>query len=122
MTLRTPILFMLLSAFVGCSSDTKPTTDEVEPALKVYLLAEKGRTCKGKVEVARLTVTDVGDFDKQYGGWPVYATFSVTCYEGGNSSTWESNDPKDKVMTSLVRKNALEIGRASCRERVLRNV
>ena len=61
----------------------------------------------GKVEVERLNVTRVGEFDKQWGGWPVYATFAVTCFDGGNRSTWESNDPSDKVMTSLVRKNAL---------------
>jgi hypothetical protein len=112
MTLRTATLCLLIGMFVGCSNDTKPTTDEVEPALKAYLLAEKARTCKGKVEVERLTVTDVGDFDKQWGGWPVFATFSVTCYEAGNRSTWESNDPKDKVMTALVRKNA--VGEYEC--------
>jgi hypothetical protein len=103
---RFVIAYVLLGVFVGCSSDTKPTTDEVEPALTTYLLAEKARTCNGKVEVERLTVTRVGDFDKQWGGWPVYATFSITCYAGGNRTTWNSNDPSDKAMTSLVRKNA----------------
>jgi hypothetical protein len=102
---RITIVCMLLVVFAACSDDTKPTTDEVEPALKTYLLAEKARTCNGKVEVERLNVVGVGDFDKQWGGWPVYATFAVTCFEGGNRSTWESNDPSDKVMTSLVRKN-----------------
>jgi hypothetical protein len=104
---RTTILCLLLGAFVGCSSDTKPTTDEVEPALKAYLLAEKARTCGGTVAVERLSVTDVGDFDKRWGGWPVYATFSVTCYDGGNRSTWNSNDPSSKVMASIVRRNAV---------------
>ncbi|MCX6144090.1 MAG: hypothetical protein NTZ35_12825 [Ignavibacteriales bacterium] len=103
---RITIVCMLLVAFAACSSDTKPTMDEVEPALKTYLLAEKARTCNGKVEVERLTVTGVGEFDKQWGGWPVYATFAVTCFDGGNRTTWESNDPSEKVMTSLVRKNA----------------
>ena len=104
---RKSILCLLLAAFVGCSSDTKPTTDEVEPSLKAYLLAEKASTCAGTVVVERLSVTDVGDFDKRWGGWPVYATFSVTCYDEGNRSTWNSNDPSSKVMASLVRRNAI---------------
>jgi hypothetical protein len=103
---RITIACVLLVAFAACSDDTKPTTDEVEPALKTYLLAEKAKTCNGRVEVERLTVTEVGDFDKRLGGWPVYATFSVTCVEGGNRTSWVSNDPSDKVMTALVRKNA----------------
>jgi hypothetical protein len=105
MTTRTVILFLLLAVFGGCTSDTKPSTDEVEPALKAYLIAAKAKTCSGRVEVDRLAVTEVGEFDKRWEGWPVYATFSVTCYEGGNRSTWNSNDPSDKVMASLVRRN-----------------
>jgi hypothetical protein len=102
---RTVILCLLLAVFGGCAGDTKPSTEEVEPALKAYLMAEKAKTCSGRVEVERLAITDVGDFDKRWGGWPVYATFSVTCYDGGNRSTWNSNDPSEKVMASLVRKN-----------------
>jgi hypothetical protein len=106
MTNRTVILCLLLAVFGGCTGDTKPSTDEVEPALKAYLIAAKAKTCSSRVDVERLAVTDVGDFDKRWGGWPVYATFSVTCYEGGNRSTWNSNDPSDKVVASVVRRNA----------------
>jgi hypothetical protein len=103
---RMTIFVLLLGAYAGCSNDTKPTTDEVEPALKVYLLSEKANACNGRVEIERLSVIEVGDFDKRWEGWPVFATFSVTCYDGGNRITWNSNDPSEKVMTSLVRKNA----------------
>jgi hypothetical protein len=106
MTNRTVILCLLLAVFGGCTGDTKPSTDEVEPALKAYLIAAKAKTCSSRVDVERLAVTDVGDFDKRWGGWPVYATFSVTCYVGGNRSTWNSNDPSDKVVASVVRRNA----------------
>lgn len=106
MIIRAATLFVILFVVAGCSEETKPTPDDVQPALKAYLMAEKAKTCQGRVEVQRLTVTNVGDLDGQWGGWPVYATFSVTCYEGGNSSTWESNDPSDKAMAALVRKNA----------------
>jgi hypothetical protein len=104
--IRLSILSLLLAGVVGCSNDAKPAPVEVEPALKTYLIAEKARTCGGIVTIERLSVTEVKDFDKQWGGWPVYATFSVTCIEGGNRTTCESNDPSDKAMASLVRKNA----------------
>ena len=94
------------AVFAESSNDAKPTSDEVEPALKAYLMSEKAKTGGGTATVDRLSLTDVGDFDKQWRGWPVYATFSVTCCEGGNRTTWESNDPSDKAMTGLVRKNA----------------
>jgi hypothetical protein len=106
MIYRMVILSLFMWTFIGCSDDTKPTPDEVQPALKSYLLAEKAKTCNGRVEVERLTVTSVGEFDKRWGGYPVYATFSVTCFDGGNRTTWNSNDPSEKVMASLVRKNS----------------
>jgi hypothetical protein len=103
---RLIIATMLLGGFIGCSDDTKPTPDEVAPALKSYLLAEKAKICNGRVEVERMSVTSVGDFDERWGGWPVYATFAVTCYDGGNRTTWNSDNPTEKVMASVVRKNA----------------
>ena len=106
MWLQKTILILFLMAGAGCSSETKPTTDEVEPALKVYLLAEKAKTCSGNVTVEHMTVTEVGDFEKRFGGWPVYATFAVTCTEGMNKLTWNSNDPSEKVMTCVCRKSS----------------
>jgi hypothetical protein len=106
MMYRMIILSLFLWTFIGCSDDAKPTPDEVRPALKSYLLAEKAKTCNGRVEVERLTVTSVEEFDKRWGGYPVYATFAVTCFDGGNRTTWNSNDPSQKVMASLVRKNS----------------
>jgi hypothetical protein len=103
---RSLVLGLSLLAFVGCSGDEKPTAEEVEPALKAYLIAQKGKTCIGTVTLNRMSIQRIGDFDKQFGGWPVYATFSVTCKEGSNSTTWNSDDPSSKAMASLARKTA----------------
>jgi hypothetical protein len=108
MSLRKTILIVFLIAGDGCAGDTKPTRDEVEPALKAYLLAEKAKNCGGHVTVENLKVTNVGDFEKRFGGWPVYATFAATCIDGENKSTWNSNDPSEKVMTCVCRKNSAD--------------
>lgn len=101
---RSLVLALSLLAFAGCSGDERPTAEEVEPALKTYLIAHKAKTCNGTVTLDRMSIQRIGDFDKQLGGWPVYATFSVTCKEGSNSTTWNSDDPSSKAMASLARK------------------
>ncbi len=100
------ILFALLSFLIvsGCSEDNKPTTDEVEPALKSYLIAEKRKTCGGSINVDRLSITKIGDFESKLDGWPVYATFGVTCVEGDNPSTWQNDDSLSTNWVSVVRK------------------
>lgn len=98
------VLALCLTTMIGCSEDRKPTAAEVEPALKVYLIGEKARTCAGKVTVDRLSITSVGEYDDNLGGWPVYATFGVTCVEGSSFSTWSNDDPSNKTMASVVRK------------------
>lgn len=72
---RITILCVFLAIVAEYSSDTKPTAVEVQPALETYLMAEKAKTCNGRVGLQRLTVTNVGDCDKQWGGRPVHATF-----------------------------------------------
>jgi hypothetical protein len=106
MSFRIVAATVLASLLVGCSGDSNPGADEVEHALKSYLLAEKAKTCGGRVELERLRVIEVGEFDKQWGGWPAYATFTLTCYDGGNRTTWNSNDGSKKVITAFVRKTA----------------
>jgi len=103
---RRLVLGLSLLAFAGCSGDEKPTAEKVEPALKAYLIAQKAKTCNGTVTLDRMSIQKIGDFDKQFGGWPVYATFSVTCKEGSNSTTWHSDDASSEAMASLARKTA----------------
>lgn len=103
-SLRIAAATVLASLFMSCSGDSNPGTEDVEHAVKSYLLAEKAKSCGGRVELERLNVLAVGDFDKQWGGWPVYTTFSITCYDGGSRTTWKTSDGSDKVITAFARK------------------
>ncbi len=106
--MKTPAaaLFTVLSFLVvsGCSQEDKPTMDQVEPALKSYLIAEKRKSCGGSITVDRLSVTRIGDFESKLDGWPVYATFVVACAEGENTSTWQNDDTSAAAFASVVRK------------------
>ena len=100
------MLFAVLSFLVvsGCSEDDKPTTDQVDPLLRTYLIAEKRKSCGGSIAVDRLTITKIGDFDSKLDGFPVYATFGVSCTEGYNTSTWQNDDTSAAAFASVVRK------------------
>ena len=87
----------------GCSDDEKPTVEQVEPALKTFLVMEKAKTCGGTVTVDRVSVNKIGDFESKLDGYPVYATFGVTCSEG---STWISDDTSTANFTTVVRKKS----------------
>jgi hypothetical protein len=106
--MKTPggILFAVLSFLIvsGCSQDERPTTDQVEPLLRTYLIAEKRKSCGGSITVDRVTITRIGDFESKLDGWPVYATFGVTCAEGDNTSVWQNEDTSATAFASVVRK------------------
>lgn len=94
--------FVLIS---GCSQDEKPTLQQAEPVLRAYLIGEKARSCGGgTVTVDRLSVTKVGEYEDKMGGWPVYATFGVTCVDGSNFSTWNNDDTSANAFASVIRK------------------
>jgi hypothetical protein len=99
------IVTLAFISLQGCQESTKPAPEEVVPALKIYLMTKKARTCSGTVTLDRLMITNIGEFDKENEGWPVYATFSVTCREVSKTTTWKSNDPSTNVITAYVRKS-----------------
>jgi hypothetical protein len=101
---RLAVVALGLIVLSGCSQDEKPTAQQVEPSLRAYLIGEKARNCGGRVTVDRLSITNIGDYDDKMGGWPIYATFGVTCVEGSNFSTWNSDDTSSTSMASVVRK------------------
>jgi len=89
---------------IGCSQDEKPTAEQIEPALRTYLVMEKARTCGGTVSVDRVAINKIGDFESKLDGYPVYATFAVVCVDGSNSSSWVSDDTSTANFTTVVRK------------------
>ena len=103
-----PSLFMALSKLnlvllVGCSDKVKPSIAESEPGVRAYLLAEKQRTCAGTVTVDQLKITRIGDYEDKYGGWPVYAIFSVACVEGSGFSNWTNADTSSAHWVTIMR-------------------
>ena len=100
------ILFAVMGFLIvsGCSGDDKPAADAVEPALRSYLVLEKARTCGGTVTVDRVSINKIGDFESKLDGYPIYATFGVTCSDGANSSSWISDDTSTSTFTVVVRK------------------
>ncbi|MEK6755653.1 MAG: hypothetical protein AABZ02_05830 [Bacteroidota bacterium] len=99
------LLVIGLSAYAltGCSEHKQPTVAEVEPALRTFLVIEKGKSCAGSVAVDHLTITKIGGYEEKYVGWPVYATFAVTCVEGSSFNTWSNDDTSTTAFTSVVR-------------------
>jgi hypothetical protein len=95
------VLTLVLLILSGCSDDDKPTVEQVEPALKVYLVIEKAKTCGGTITVDRVSINKIGDFETKLDGYPVYATFGVKCSEG---SSWISDDTSTATFTTVVRK------------------
>lgn len=94
------LLAVLGLMMIGCSEDI-PSTDQVEPALRTYLIAEKAKSCNGSVTVDRVSINKVGQFDSKLDGFPVYATFGVQCSEG---TVWRNDDTSTTSTTIVVRK------------------
>jgi hypothetical protein len=94
---------LILVLLVGCSDKVKPSIAESEPGVKAYLLGEKKRTCGGNVTVDQLTITKIGDYEDKYGGWPVYAIFSVACVEGSGFSNWTNDDTSSTHWVTIMR-------------------
>jgi hypothetical protein len=106
------IMILTLS---GCQKDEagpKPSTAEVEPALKTFLTAQEAAKENSlgsgsvKVEVDQLSVTSVGDFSKEMGGWPVYTSaFEVTRHQGVSTVT-EKHPSNSTAAEAFARRTA----------------
>jgi hypothetical protein len=97
-------LVICLAMLQGCGQK-KPEIADVEPLVDQYLTAKKALTCNGEVTLERLKINRIGDYIKEYGGWPVYSEFEVTCNSDPVSTTWKSTDDGE-TMTVLVRQTA----------------
>ena len=105
-TYRLIVLTLGLFIVGGCSQDEMPTVEQVEPALKTYLVMEKAKTCGGTVSVDRVSINKIGEYDTKLAGYPVYATFAVICADGSNTSSWISDDTSTATFTTLVQKKS----------------
>jgi len=94
---------LILVLLIGCSDKVKPSIAEAEPGLRAFLIGEKGKSCAGTVNVDHLTIVRIGEYEDKYAGWPVYATFAITCVEGSSFSTWTNEDTSSTNWASIVR-------------------
>jgi hypothetical protein len=102
----TGIMVLTLSGCQKEESGPKPTTAEVEPALKAYLTAKEATSGSGTVTIDQLSVTSVGDFSKEMGGWPVYTSaFQVTRHQGVTTIT-EQHPANANAAEAFARKTA----------------
>ena len=85
----------------GCDNavTSKPTTEEIKPAIYIYLLNEYSNL--KNVSVAKLENIRVGDYDKHFKAWHVYADYSVTAQDGENSCTY--NGGQSDAATCMAR-------------------
>lgn len=94
---------LILALLIGCSDKVKPSIVETAPWLRTYLIGEKAKSCGGTVNVDQLTLVRIGEYEDKYGGWPVYATFAITCVEGSSFDTWTNEDTSSTNWISVVR-------------------
>jgi len=95
-------------------SQQAPSTRQVEAALRDYLSSAESNHCSGSMTIEQLDSVSVGDYSKEFGGWPVYAAHAETCHESGNSSGYSStssstydgrNNARRKVAAAFVRRS-----------------
>lgn len=80
----------LLLSLCGCGDGTStqaPSAAEAKSALASYLVAEHQSRCQGRVTLDHLSVTRVGGFESNMGGYPIFAAYSTTCRHGASSET-----------------------------------
>jgi hypothetical protein len=106
---------IMVMALTGCQKSgvgPKPSTAEVEPALKTFLIATESakEVSLGsggvKVEVDQLSVTSVGDFSKEMGGWPVYTSAFVVTRHQGVTTVKEKHLASSTAAEAFVRRTA----------------
>jgi hypothetical protein len=80
----------LVLCLAGCGDGTQgtpPSEAEAKSALTSFLVAEQQAHCRGSVTLNHLSVTRIGRYEGNMGGYPVFAAFSTTCRHGGSSET-----------------------------------
>ncbi len=88
---------LLLGGSACSRSPGKPTLQQMQQPVGDYLLGYKKTSCDGEVRLQSVEVKRIGEFDKNLGGFPVFADFAVTCDARPSgimtvSSTFEAND------------------------------
>lgn len=95
------IAFAIAAASLAGCSRAKPSEAQAQKALESYLLDHEKAHCQGEVSLDHVSVTRVDAYDKQGGGFPVYANFAVKCQEGANSTTWNGDAFPDAMAAEV---------------------
>ena len=98
-------LLLCLCACGDGSSTTPPSEAEAKSALASYVVAQQQSGCRGSVTLDRLSVTRVGSYERNVGGYPVFAAFSITCRHGNTTETMNING-STAAATAYMRKSS----------------
>jgi hypothetical protein len=85
------------------SRGERPAIDEIRKPVSDYLISKL--SCDQPAQLEMLDIESVGGFEREMGGYPVYAAFSVACYDGARTRRWK--DSKDKrTVAAFVRRTS----------------
>ena len=73
------VTFPVFALLSGCGGPSKPTPQQMNRAVGDFLVNNNGSSCDGNVSLNNVEVKRIGGYEKQLGGFPVYADYSVTC-------------------------------------------
>ena len=87
-------------------NSSAPSAKTVEPILRAFLYDTKYSNCPGNVVLTRLWDIRVERFYKEAGGWPVFASYDLTCRgrSGSSSYSWR-NGPGQNTPIAFARKD-----------------
>ena len=104
------IVVSIVVVITGCArSFAMPSAEELQDPIERYLVNQQA--CSGTVKVERLRIDRVGDYDRELGGWPVYAVFEVSCRQSGYTETWTGGDSDEVIKLDLFGQRLFDLPR-----------
>jgi hypothetical protein len=105
------ILVIIVSVLIvmkdaGILNSSGPSAKKVEPVLRSFLYDRQYSDCPGNVTLTRLSDIRVGRFYREAGGWPVFASYDLTCRgrSGTSKYSWR-NGPGQNTPIAFARKD-----------------
>jgi hypothetical protein len=83
-----------------------PSAREVEPPFRAFLLSPESNLCSGTNTLDDLQSVKVGDYSKEFGGWPIYAEYSLTCHNGVTTTKFDGHGGEGKITAAFVRRGS----------------
>ena len=83
------------------------SVNKIRPILEQFLLREKYNGCPGYASISYLRKIKVGKFSEKADGWPVFASYKLTCKGRSGTAIYKwPNNQEETTPVAFVRKNA----------------